>query len=122
MGHIHVSSLCARNKLELAMLPDQCSSSLCTSLTFLPCTVTVLTIPHPVSLQPPGSDSREKEISSQESTREKIISVLMRPHEGVPADSPYSIAPRQIVSFYIFFVLRFSTFSAGQRRQRRRRR
>ncbi|NWT18177.1 DLEC1 protein, partial [Vireo altiloquus] len=47
--------------------------------------------------EPPGSDSREKEISSQESTREKIISVLMRPHEGVPADSPYSIAPRQIV-------------------------
>ncbi|XP_041899486.1 deleted in lung and esophageal cancer protein 1 isoform X1 [Corvus kubaryi] len=47
--------------------------------------------------EPPGSDSKEKEISSQESTREKIISVLMRPHEGVPADSPYSIAPRQIV-------------------------
>ncbi|NXS82393.1 DLEC1 protein, partial [Erpornis zantholeuca] len=47
--------------------------------------------------EPPGSDSREKEISSQESTREKIISVLLRPHEGVPADSPYSIAPRQIV-------------------------
>ncbi|NXH90409.1 DLEC1 protein, partial [Edolisoma coerulescens] len=34
---------------------------------------------------------------SQESIREKNISVLMRPHEGVPADSPYSIAPRQIV-------------------------
>ncbi|NXH39548.1 DLEC1 protein, partial [Dicaeum eximium] len=47
--------------------------------------------------EPPGSDSKEKEISSQESTREKIISVLLRPHEGVPADSPYSIAPRQIV-------------------------
>ncbi|NXE41313.1 DLEC1 protein, partial [Ptilorrhoa leucosticta] len=47
--------------------------------------------------EPPGSDNKEKEISSQESTREKNISVLMRPHEGVPADSPYSIAPRQIV-------------------------
>ncbi|NXU66010.1 DLEC1 protein, partial [Horornis vulcanius] len=47
--------------------------------------------------EPPGSDSKEKEISSQESTREKMISVLIRPHEGVPADSPYSIAPRQTV-------------------------
>ncbi|NWW00972.1 DLEC1 protein, partial [Oreocharis arfaki] len=47
--------------------------------------------------EPPGSDSKEKEISSVESTREKNVSVLMRPHEGVPADSPYSIAPRQIV-------------------------
>ncbi|NXN88817.1 DLEC1 protein, partial [Bombycilla garrulus] len=45
----------------------------------------------------PGSDSKEKEISSQESAREKTISVLLRPHEGVPADSPYSIVPRQIV-------------------------
>ncbi|NXS27929.1 DLEC1 protein, partial [Pomatostomus ruficeps] len=34
---------------------------------------------------------------SQESAREKNISVLIRPHEGVPADSPYSITPRQIV-------------------------
>ncbi|NXS00644.1 DLEC1 protein, partial [Oxylabes madagascariensis] len=34
---------------------------------------------------------------SQESTREKIISVLIQPHEGVPADSPYSVAPRQTV-------------------------
>ncbi|NXQ58089.1 DLEC1 protein, partial [Anthoscopus minutus] len=47
--------------------------------------------------EPPGSDSKEKEISSQESTREKNISVLIQPHEGVPADSPYSTAPRQIV-------------------------
>ncbi|NXB80464.1 DLEC1 protein, partial [Donacobius atricapilla] len=47
--------------------------------------------------EPPGSDRKEKEISSQESTREKIISVLIQPHEGVPADSPYSVAPRQIV-------------------------
>ncbi|KAL9871157.1 deleted in lung and esophageal cancer protein 1 [Geothlypis trichas] len=47
--------------------------------------------------EPPGSDSREMEISSQESAGEKNISVLLRPHEGVPADSPYSIAPRQIV-------------------------
>ncbi|NWV74595.1 DLEC1 protein, partial [Dasyornis broadbenti] len=47
--------------------------------------------------EPPGSDSKEKEISGQESTRENIISVFIRPHEGVPADSPYSITPRQIV-------------------------
>ncbi|XP_037985052.1 deleted in lung and esophageal cancer protein 1 [Motacilla alba alba] len=45
----------------------------------------------------PGSDSKEMEISSQESAGEKNISVLIRPHEGVPADSPYSVAPRQIV-------------------------
>ncbi|XP_054500350.2 deleted in lung and esophageal cancer protein 1 [Agelaius phoeniceus] len=47
--------------------------------------------------EPPGSDSKDLEISSQESAGEKNISVLIRPHEGVPADSPYSIAPRQIV-------------------------
>ncbi|NWV34936.1 DLEC1 protein, partial [Grantiella picta] len=47
--------------------------------------------------EPPGSDSKKKEISSQESPREKIISVFLRPHEGVPADNPYSITPRQIV-------------------------
>ncbi|NXR24703.1 DLEC1 protein, partial [Cinclus mexicanus] len=47
--------------------------------------------------EPPSSDTKEKEISSQESTGEKIVSVLIRPHVGVPADSPYSIAPRQIV-------------------------
>ncbi|NXR85757.1 DLEC1 protein, partial [Hypocryptadius cinnamomeus] len=34
---------------------------------------------------------------SRESAGEKNISVLIRPHEGVPADSPYSVAPRQIV-------------------------
>ncbi|XP_053845951.1 LOW QUALITY PROTEIN: deleted in lung and esophageal cancer protein 1 [Vidua macroura] len=47
--------------------------------------------------EPPGSDSKEMEISSQESEGEKNISVLIQPHEGVPADSPYSVAPRQIV-------------------------
>nr|XP_031359643.1 deleted in lung and esophageal cancer protein 1 [Lonchura striata domestica] len=47
--------------------------------------------------EPPGSDSKEMEISSQESAGEKNVSVLIRPHEGVPADSPYSVAPRQIV-------------------------
>ncbi|XP_041344774.1 deleted in lung and esophageal cancer protein 1 [Pyrgilauda ruficollis] len=46
---------------------------------------------------PPGSDSKEMEISSQESAGGKKISVLLRPHEGVPADNPYSVAPRQIV-------------------------
>uniref|UniRef100_A0A8C3XXP0 DLEC1 cilia and flagella associated protein n=1 Tax=Catharus ustulatus TaxID=91951 RepID=A0A8C3XXP0_CATUS len=47
--------------------------------------------------EPPGSDCKEKEISSQESTGKKIVSVLLRPHVGVPADRPYSVAPRQIV-------------------------
>ncbi|XP_059324950.1 deleted in lung and esophageal cancer protein 1 [Ammospiza nelsoni] len=47
--------------------------------------------------EPPGSDSKEMEISSQESAGEKNISVLIRPHEGVLADSPYSVAPKQIV-------------------------
>ncbi|KAI1242552.1 Deleted in lung and esophageal cancer protein 1, partial [Lamprotornis superbus] len=47
--------------------------------------------------EPPASDSKEKEISSRESTGKKIVSVLIRPHVGVPADSPYSIAPKQIV-------------------------
>ncbi|KFV40731.1 Deleted in lung and esophageal cancer protein 1, partial [Gavia stellata] len=44
-----------------------------------------------------NSDSKEKEIITQEPTIQKIVSVLIRPHEGVPADSPYSITPRQIV-------------------------
>ncbi|XP_009941410.2 deleted in lung and esophageal cancer protein 1 [Opisthocomus hoazin] len=43
------------------------------------------------------SDSKEKEIIAQEPTIQKIVSVLMRPHEGVLADNPYSITPRQIV-------------------------
>ncbi|RLW11481.1 hypothetical protein DV515_00001295 [Chloebia gouldiae] len=49
-------------------------------------------------IDPPGSDSKEMEISSQDSAGEKNVSVLIRPHEGVPADSPYSVAPRQILS------------------------
>ncbi|NXT81600.1 DLEC1 protein, partial [Zapornia atra] len=44
-----------------------------------------------------GTDSRQKEIVTQEPTVQKIVSVLIRPHEGVPADNPYSITPRQIV-------------------------
>ncbi|KFZ50995.1 Deleted in lung and esophageal cancer protein 1, partial [Antrostomus carolinensis] len=47
--------------------------------------------------EPSGSDSKEEEIITQEPTIQKIISVLIRPHEGVPADNPYSITPRQIV-------------------------
>uniref|UniRef100_A0A8C0BA16 DLEC1 cilia and flagella associated protein n=1 Tax=Buteo japonicus TaxID=224669 RepID=A0A8C0BA16_9AVES len=43
------------------------------------------------------SDNKEKEIITQEPTIQKIVSVLIRPHEGVPADNPYSITPRQIV-------------------------
>ncbi|XP_010004306.1 PREDICTED: deleted in lung and esophageal cancer protein 1, partial [Chaetura pelagica] len=45
----------------------------------------------------PDFDSKEKEILTQEPTTEDIVSVLIRPHEGVPADNPYSITPRQIV-------------------------
>ncbi|NXD77470.1 DLEC1 protein, partial [Halcyon senegalensis] len=47
--------------------------------------------------EPPDSGSKEKRIVTEEPTIEKIISVLIRPHEGVPADSPYSVTPRQIV-------------------------
>ncbi|NXG63044.1 DLEC1 protein, partial [Hemiprocne comata] len=45
----------------------------------------------------PDSDSKEKEILTPEPTIQDIVSVLIRPHEGVPADNPYSITPRQIV-------------------------
>ncbi|NXP51531.1 DLEC1 protein, partial [Heliornis fulica] len=44
-----------------------------------------------------GMDSTQKEVVSQEPTIQKIVSVLIRPHEGIPANNPYSIAPRQIV-------------------------
>ncbi|XP_054672040.1 deleted in lung and esophageal cancer protein 1 isoform X1 [Grus americana] len=43
------------------------------------------------------TNSKEKEIIAQEPTIQKIVSVLIRPHEGVPADNPYSVTPRQIV-------------------------
>ncbi|NXX91171.1 DLEC1 protein, partial [Centropus bengalensis] len=39
------------------------------------------------------ADSKEEE----EPTKQKIVSVLIRPHEGIRADNPYSITPRQIV-------------------------
>ncbi|NXC46130.1 DLEC1 protein, partial [Penelope pileata] len=44
-----------------------------------------------------NTGSKEEEIIAREPTTEKIVSVLIRPHEGVPADDPYSITPRQIV-------------------------
>ncbi|NWR60365.1 DLEC1 protein, partial [Bucorvus abyssinicus] len=47
--------------------------------------------------EPADSDSTEKEIITQEPATQKIVSVLIRPHEGVPADNPYSITPRQTV-------------------------
>ncbi|NXS95285.1 DLEC1 protein, partial [Jacana jacana] len=47
--------------------------------------------------EPSGSGCREEEILTQGPTAPKIVSVVMRPHEGVPADNPYSITPRQIV-------------------------
>ncbi|NXP10426.1 DLEC1 protein, partial [Thinocorus orbignyianus] len=47
--------------------------------------------------EPADTDSREEEIITQEPTAPKIVSVVLRPHEGVPADNPYSVTPRQIV-------------------------
>ncbi|NXJ03895.1 DLEC1 protein, partial [Odontophorus gujanensis] len=44
-----------------------------------------------------NTESEEEEMITQEPTTKKIVSVLIRPHEGVPADNPYSITPRQIV-------------------------
>ncbi|NXA35795.1 DLEC1 protein, partial [Eudromia elegans] len=43
------------------------------------------------------TDVREEEIITEEPTSTKIISVLLRPHEGVPADNPFSVTPRQVV-------------------------
>ncbi|NXF86071.1 DLEC1 protein, partial [Eubucco bourcierii] len=43
------------------------------------------------------SDSQEKETTTQEATIQENITILIRPHEGIPADNPYSITPRQIV-------------------------
>ncbi|NWI63783.1 DLEC1 protein, partial [Todus mexicanus] len=45
----------------------------------------------------PASQTADEEVITGEPTTEKIVSVLIRPHEGVPADNPYSITPRQIV-------------------------
>ncbi|XP_010127726.1 PREDICTED: deleted in lung and esophageal cancer protein 1, partial [Chlamydotis macqueenii] len=57
------------------------------------------------------SESKEKEIITEKPAIQKIISVLIRPHEGVRADNPYSVTPRQIVvpgggsiSVYISFT------------------
>ncbi|PKK32004.1 deleted in lung and esophageal cancer 1 [Columba livia] len=47
--------------------------------------------------EPSDADGEEQEIITQEPTVQKIVSVLIRPHEGIPADNPYSITPRQIV-------------------------
>ncbi|NXL85041.1 DLEC1 protein, partial [Alectura lathami] len=44
-----------------------------------------------------NTDRTEEEIITGEPATQKIVSVLIRPHEGVPADNPYSITPRQIV-------------------------
>ncbi|XP_031463677.1 deleted in lung and esophageal cancer protein 1 isoform X2 [Phasianus colchicus] len=44
-----------------------------------------------------NTECEEEGIITEEPTRQKIVSVLLRPHEGVPADNPYSITPRQIV-------------------------
>nr|XP_021152469.1 deleted in lung and esophageal cancer protein 1 isoform X2 [Columba livia] len=48
-------------------------------------------------IEPSDADGEEQEIITQEPTVQKIVSVLIRPHEGIPADNPYSITPRQIV-------------------------
>ncbi|NXY73098.1 DLEC1 protein, partial [Glareola pratincola] len=39
----------------------------------------------------------KEELITQEPTIQKMVSVLIRPHEGVPADNPYSVTPKQIV-------------------------
>ncbi|NXX45835.1 DLEC1 protein, partial [Tricholaema leucomelas] len=44
-----------------------------------------------------SSDSQEKETTTQEPTIQANITILIHPHEGIPADNPYSITPRQIV-------------------------
>uniref|UniRef100_A0A8D2LHT7 DLEC1 cilia and flagella associated protein n=1 Tax=Varanus komodoensis TaxID=61221 RepID=A0A8D2LHT7_VARKO len=48
-----------------------------------------------------ASDSSPEEISdgafSQSPTSRKIISVVIRPHEGVPSDYPFCITPKQVV-------------------------
>uniref|UniRef100_A0A8B9CT20 DLEC1 cilia and flagella associated protein n=1 Tax=Anser brachyrhynchus TaxID=132585 RepID=A0A8B9CT20_9AVES len=44
-----------------------------------------------------NSESEIAEEITQEPTVQKIVSVLIRPHEGVAANNPYSITPRQIV-------------------------
>ncbi|KAK2513313.1 Dlec1, partial [Columba guinea] len=48
-------------------------------------------------IEPSDTDGEEQKIITQEPTVQKIVSVLIRPHEGIPADNPYSITPRQIV-------------------------
>ncbi|NXW83647.1 DLEC1 protein, partial [Alopecoenas beccarii] len=47
--------------------------------------------------EPPDTNGEEEETIAQEPTVQKIVSVLIRPREGIPADNPYSITPRQIV-------------------------
>ncbi|XP_009952310.1 PREDICTED: deleted in lung and esophageal cancer protein 1, partial [Leptosomus discolor] len=79
--------------------------------TAIPCGST-----HPASQttdESPDPDSKETEITNQEPKIQKIASVLIRPHEGIPADNPYSMTPRQIVvpgggsiSVYISFTPR----------------
>ncbi|NXG51454.1 DLEC1 protein, partial [Psilopogon haemacephalus] len=44
-----------------------------------------------------GSDSQEKETTTQEPATQEKMTILIRPHEGIPADDPYSITPRQTV-------------------------
>ncbi|NXN91997.1 DLEC1 protein, partial [Rhinopomastus cyanomelas] len=78
--------------------------------TAFPCGRSVSLASQPTD-EPSDSDSSEKGVSAQDPTVQKVVSVLIRPHEGVPADSPYSVTPRQIVvpgggsiSVYITFT------------------
>ncbi|XP_071661472.1 deleted in lung and esophageal cancer protein 1 isoform X5 [Patagioenas fasciata] len=48
------------------------------------------------NIEPSDTDGEDQEIITQEPTVQKIVSALIRPHEGIPADNPYSITPRQI--------------------------
>ncbi|NXR08094.1 DLEC1 protein, partial [Semnornis frantzii] len=49
------------------------------------------------SIHPASRTTDEKETTTQESTIQEKITIHIRPHEGIPADNPYSITPRQIV-------------------------
>ncbi|NXY82619.1 DLEC1 protein, partial [Alcedo cyanopectus] len=64
-------------------------------------------------VSPVSQPTAEKGIVPEEPPMEKIFSILLRPHKGIPADNPFSVTPRQIVvpgggstSVCIFFTPR----------------
>ncbi|NWX44937.1 DLEC1 protein, partial [Steatornis caripensis] len=78
MGENKTASIGSNSELEIMLKSDQTAN---------PCG----------SIYPALQTTDEKEIVTREPTIQKIVSVVIRPHEGVPADSPYSVTPRQIV-------------------------